>query len=108
MVETVSGDVAVLGGTVIQKRMQIVGAVIIIGGAYQPETVSPKRGPNAETVVFGMFEEEFRQMAEQPSTILAPNLTAFLYPKGFSAFWFIVTLIFVTIAPGPSIVLSTG
>lgn len=100
---TVSGDVAVLGGTVIQKEnSQIVGAVIIIGGAYQPETVSPKRGPNAETVVFGMFEEEFRQMAEQPSTILAPNLTAaFFIQRVFSAlFWFIVTLIFVTIAPG--------
>lgn len=100
---TVSGDVAVLGGAVIQKEgSEITGAIIIIGGAYRPETVAPTRGPNAETVVFGMFEEEFRQMAAEPSTILAPRFTtSFFIQRVFSAlFWFVLTLLFVTIAPG--------
>ncbi|MBX3288598.1 MAG: hypothetical protein KF855_04565 [Acidobacteria bacterium] len=100
---TVSGDVAVLGGAVIQKEgSEIAGAIIIIGGAYRPETVAPKRGPDAETVVFGMFEEEFREMAAEPSTILAPRFTAsFFVQRVFSAlFWFVITLLFVTIAPG--------
>ncbi|MDM7923844.1 MAG: hypothetical protein QUS14_16235 [Pyrinomonadaceae bacterium] len=99
----VEGDVATLGGSVIQKENAYIGgAVIVIGGAYKPESKTPLRVEGKETVMFGMFEEEFRGMTQDPSQILAPSLTpAFLAQRVLSAlFWFVVTFAFATIAPG--------
>ncbi len=100
---TVESDVATLGGSVIQKQDgKIGGAVIVIGGAYRPEGAEPMRGADKETVVFGMFEEEFRDLAKNPSQILSPSFTpAFFAQRILSAlFWFIVTFTFVSLAPG--------
>lgn len=99
----VDGDVAAIGGSIIQRSEGFIGgAVIVIGGSYKPESREPLRVEGKETVMFGMFEEEFREMAEDPSQIFAPNFTiAFVAQRALSAlFWFIVTLMFATLAPG--------
>lgn len=99
----VDGDVAALGGSVIQREGAFIGgAVIVIGGSYKPESNAPLRVEGKETVMFGAFEQELRDMAQNPSQIFAPSLTpAFFAQRALSAlFWFIVTLVFATIAPG--------
>jgi hypothetical protein len=100
---TVDGDVAAIGGSVIQKKTaSINGDVIIFGGAYHPESKNPLRNAEKETIVFAVFEEEFRNLAQNPSQIFSPSFTL-----GFLAqrillllFWFIISLALTTIAPG--------
>lgn len=99
----VDGDVAALGGSVIHRDGGFIGGtVIVIGGSYQPASGQALRGENSETVVFGMFEDEFREMAKDPSTVLAPSFTpTFIVQRLLSVlFWFLVTLGFATLAPG--------
>ena len=99
----VDGDVAVIGGSVIQgEKASIGGAVIVFGGSYRPESRTPLRGEGKETVVFGMFEEELRGIAENPSQIFAPSFSpVFLAQRIVSViFWFIVTFGAATISPG--------
>lgn len=99
----VDGDVAALGGSVIQRESGYIGgAVIVIGGAYKPDSRTPLRAEGKETVMFGAFEQELREMAQNPSQIFAPSLTpSFLLQRALSAlFWFIVTLVFASLAPG--------
>lgn len=99
----VDGDVAVIGGSVIQKTDAFIGgAVIVIGGSYKPEINQPLRNEGKETIMFGAFEEEFRSMAEDPTQIFAPQMTAgFAIQRLLSMiFWFVITLIVTTIAPG--------
>jgi hypothetical protein len=99
----VDGDVAVFGGSIVQKpEAHIGGAVIVLGGTYRPEGSSPSRTEGKETIVFGAFEEELKDLAANPTQILAPSFTpAFLAQRILSAlFWFIVTLGMATIAPG--------
>ena len=99
----VDGDVATIGGSIIQKETaSISGDVIIFGGAYRPESTNPLRGAGKETIVFAVFEEEFRNLAQNPSQIFSPS-----FSLGFLAqrvllllFWFIISLALTTIAPG--------
>jgi hypothetical protein len=100
---SVSGDVATIGGSIIQKTNAYVGGdVIAFGGAYRPESQSPLREAGKETVMFGMFEDELRNMAKNPSEIFAPPFTlSFLAQRLMSVlFWFIVSFGFTTLAPG--------
>lgn len=99
----VDGDVAVIGGSIIQKETaSISGDVIVFGGAYHPESKTPLRNSEKETIVFAVFEEEFRNLAQNPSQIFSPSFTL-----GFLAqrillllFWFVISLALTTIAPG--------
>jgi hypothetical protein len=99
----VDGDVAAIGGSVVQKETaSISGDVIIFGGAYHPESKNPLRSAEKETIVFAVFEEEFRNLAQNPSQIFSPSFTL-----GFLAqrillllFWFVISLALTTIAPG--------
>jgi hypothetical protein len=99
----VSGDVATIGGTVYQSREASIGGdVIVIGGSYKPEIQTPLREAGKETVVFGVFENELRELAQDPTQIFSPNFTlTFLAGRLLSVlFWFVVTFGFATIAPG--------
>jgi hypothetical protein len=99
----VDGDVAAIGGSVVQRDSAYIGgAVIVIGGSYRPESQSPLRAEGKETVMFGAFEDELREMARNPSQIFAPSLTmAFLAQRLLSIlFWFVVTFVVATLAPG--------
>jgi hypothetical protein len=99
----VDGDVAAIGGSIIQKEQGFIGGdVIVFGGTYRPESQTPLRNPGKETVMFGMFENELRDMAQNPSQILSPTITpVFIAQRILSIlFWFVVTLAVATIAPG--------
>lgn len=99
----VSGDVAVIGGSITQKEGAFIGGdVIVIGGAYKPESQHPLRSDGKETIVFGILEDELRELGRNPSSIFSPSITpAFFALRILSAlFWFVVTLGVATIAPG--------
>jgi len=99
----VEGDVGVLGGTLTQREQAYIGGdIIVFGGTYRSDSPDPRRGEGKQTVMFGMFEEEIRNLTENPSQILSPDISLrFVAQRIFSVlFWFIVTLGLTTLAPG--------
>ncbi len=99
----VTGDVATIGGSIIQKEGAFIGGdVIIFGGRYEPEGEKPGRNDGTETVMYAGYEEELRSLMQNPSQILSPDFSlAFLAQRLFSVlFWFIVSLALTTITPG--------
>lgn len=99
----IEGDVATIGGNVVQKEKAYIGGdIIVFGGAYKPESENPLREPGRETVMFGVFEEELRNFGQNPSQIFSPTLSiSFIAQRLVLAlFWFIVSIVITTIAPG--------
>ncbi len=99
----VDGDVGAIGGNVIQREGgRIGGGVYVVGGSYKPEGQNPIREPGKETVVFGVFEDEVRELTQNPSQLFAPSFTwAFLAQRILLVlFWFVISLVITTIAPG--------
>ena len=99
----VEGDVATIGGSVYQKEGAFIGGdVITFGGAYKHDSAEPMRSAEKQTIVFAGYEDELREMMQNPSQIFAPQLTwSFFAQRLLSAlFWFIVSLGLTTIAPG--------
>jgi hypothetical protein len=99
----VDGDVATIGGSIVQKHDAYIGGdVIAFGGAYRSESQTPLREAGKETVMFGMFEDELRAMAQDPASILTPTFSlAFLAQRLLSVlFWFVVSMGLSTLAPG--------
>lgn len=100
---TVDADVATIGGSVTQREGALIGGdVIVIGGTFNAEGKQPLRNPEKQTVVFGVFEEEFRSFAQNPSSIFSPALTwSFVAQRVLSIlFWFVITFTLTTISPG--------
>ncbi len=100
---TVDGDVATIGGSITQKENAFIGGdVIIFGGTYRPESKNPLRNLGKETVMYAGYEEEMRNLTQNPSQLFSPTFSwAFLAQRLLSIlFWFIVTLTFTTLAPG--------
>lgn len=98
----VEGDVATIGGSIIQKEGGFIGGdVIILGGKYQHERAEPLRTQGKETIMYAGYEEELRNMMQNPSQIFAPEFTwSYLAKRLISTlFWFILSLVMVTIAP---------
>ena len=99
----VSGDVAAIGGSIIQKQGAYVGGdIIVFGGTYKPESMEPLREPGKETIMFGAFEDELRDVAQNPTLIFSPSLSVSFFAQRLLSllFWFIVSLGLTTIAPG--------
>lgn len=99
----VSGDVAVIGGSITQKEGAFIGGdVMVFGGAYKPESLQPLRTDGKETIVFGILEDELRDLGRNPGSIFSPAITpTFIALRILSAlFWFVITLGVATIAPG--------
>lgn len=99
----VEGDIATVGGSVIQREAGYIGGdVIILGGRYKAECSDPLREPGKETVMYAGYEEELRDITQNPSVFFAPSFSfAFLAQRILSAlFWFIVSLGLATLAPG--------
>lgn len=99
----VEGDVATIGGTIYQRQDAFIGGdVIVFGGSYKHDRPDPLRNPGKETVMFAGFQEEFREVTQNPGRLFAPNFTvSFLVQRVIAAlFWFIVSIVLVTIAPG--------
>jgi len=99
----VEGDVAVIGGNIIQKEGAFIGGdVIVFGGTYRAESQKPLRNDGKETVMIAMFEEELRDFANNPGQVFSPSMSwSFLVQRLISIlFWFIISLALTTIAPG--------
>jgi hypothetical protein len=99
----VSGDVAAVGGSVIQKDGAYIGGdVFAVGGAYKPESSQPLREEGRETVMYAGYEEEIRDLSQNPSSLFSPHFSlAFLAQRIFSVlFWFVLSLGLATLAPG--------
>ena len=100
----VEGDVATIGGNIIQKEGAYIGGdVIVFGGTYRAESQTPLRVEGKETVMLAMFEQELRDFANNPAQIFSPSLSwTFLVQRLLSVlFWFIIiSLAITTIAPG--------
>lgn len=99
----VEGDVATIGGNVIQKETGYIGGdVIVFGGTYKAESQTPLREPGKETVMFGVLEDEIKGMAQNPAQLFSPSFSwSFLVQRVVVALlWFIVSMMFTTIAPG--------
>ncbi len=100
---SVSEDVATIGGSIIQTPDAYIGGdVIAFGGAYKPQSQTPLREPGKETVMFGMFEDQLKELGQNPSEIFSPSFSwSFLAQRILSAlFWFLVSLGLTTLAPG--------
>lgn len=99
----ISGDVAAIGGSVIQKKnARISGDVFVIGGSYLPEAGEPLRKPGRETIVYAGYEEELRSYAQNPALLFSPTITwGFIIQRIFSLlFWFAVGFFVTLISPG--------
>ncbi len=100
---SVDGDVATIGGNVIQEETGYIGGdVIVFGGAYKPKSAAPLRELGKETVMFGVLEDEIRDLAQNPSQIFSPSLSwSFLAQRVVVALlWFVFSIALTTIAPG--------
>ncbi len=99
----VEGDVAAIGGSVIQREGSYIGGdVIVVGGKYLPDSTDPLRGENRQTIIFAAYEQELRNYAQNPLEIFSPSFTVgFVALRVLSLlFWFVLSLVFTTIAPG--------
>lgn len=99
----VDGDVAAIGGSVIQRENAYIGGdVIVFGGRYLPDSSQPLRESSKQTVMYAGYEEELRDISQNPSAIFTPSFTwSFFAQRLLSVlFWFIVSLGLTTLAPG--------
>lgn len=96
-------DAAVIGGSIIQKNDGFIGGdVIVFGGKYQHDREQPLRNIGKETIMYAGYEEELRNFTQDPTQIFSPQLTwSYFAQRVFSVlFWFLITLLLTTIAPG--------
>jgi hypothetical protein len=99
----IEGDVGAIGGDVIQKDGAYIGGnIIVFGGSYKPETQNAPREPGQETITFGVFEEELRNFGHDPTALFSPSLSISFFAQRLvvSLFWFVVTFVISTLAPG--------
>ena len=98
----VDGDVAAVGGSVIQKAgARIGGDVMVIGGSYRPEDAHPNRNPNAMTMMYAGYEQELSNMMNNPTGIFSPRWTSTYLGTRLLVvlFWFLVSLGFTAAMP---------
>ncbi|MDT7603370.1 MAG: hypothetical protein QOF61_1367 [Acidobacteriota bacterium] len=99
----VEGDVASVGGSVVQREGSFIGGdVWVFGGAYHHGKNPPGRNPSSSTVMYAGYEQELREAARNPASILAPRWTLpSLGVRVLSVlFWFIVSLALTAATPG--------
>ncbi|MCM3900703.1 MAG: polymer-forming cytoskeletal protein [Pyrinomonadaceae bacterium] len=99
---TVEGDVAAIGGSVIQlEGSRIGGDVIVIGGAYKPDSQAPNRSSSSKPIVYAGYEQELRHMMRNPTEMVAPQWSAKYVGFRILAvlFWFVVSLAITAAMP---------
>ena len=92
---SVNGDVAAIGGSVIQREgSHIGGDVIVVGGFYHHGKQEPERDPKSVTIMYAGYENELRHVMREPFSLLQPRLTAAFFGLRLLAilFWFVVCL----------------
>lgn len=99
----VEGDVATIGGSVFQAPGSYVGGdVMVLGGAYHHGRTAPGRGPEGKTIMVAGYEQELRELARNPASILTPRFTlAFVAWRLLAVlFWFVASLAVTGVTPG--------
>src|SRR5881227_4136976 len=99
---SVDGDVAAIGGSVIQREgSRIGGDVIVLGGIYHHGKAAPGRDPQSVTIMYAGYENELRHVMREPFSLLHPRLTpAFLGMRLLAVlFWLIISLAFTAVMP---------
>lgn len=99
----VEGDVATIGGSVIQlPGSSIGGDVIVLGGTYRADDVSPRRNPQSSTIMYAGYQQELRDMMRNPTGLFSPHWTPTYLGTRFLVvlFWFVVSLAFTSVMPG--------
>ena len=91
----VEGDVAAVGGSVIQKAgARIGGDVMVIGGSYRSEDPHPNRNPASMTMMYAGYEQELSNMMNNPTGLFSPRWTSTYLGTRLLVvlFWFLVSL----------------
>ena len=99
---TVEGDVAAIGGSIIQKAgSRIGGDVMVFGGIYRSEDEHPNRNPEAVTIMYAGYQQELGDMMRNPTGIFSPHWTpSYLGIRLLVVlFWFVVSLAFTAVMP---------
>jgi hypothetical protein len=99
----VEGDVATIGGSVIQKPgSRIGGDVIVLGGTYQPGDPAGLRNPAAMTMMYAGYQQELRDLVRSPTDLLSPRWTPVYLGTRFLVilFWFVISLAVTSAMPG--------
>ena len=98
----VEGDVAAIGGSVIQLDGSYVGGdVMVIGGEYRHGAAAARK-PDGRTMMVAGYEQELREMARNPASLLTPQLTPSFVGWRLLAvlFWFVVSIALTAVSPG--------
>lgn len=98
----VDGDVAAIGGSVIQRPgARIGGDVIVLGGIYHHDKAAPDRDPKSVTIMYAGYEEQLRQVMREPFSVLHPQLSAIFFGTRLLAvlIWFVVALALTAVMP---------
>lgn len=99
---TVAGDVAAIGGSVVQREgSRIGGDVIVLGGIYHHGKAAPGRDPKSVTIMYAGYEDQLRQVMREPFSLLRPQLTPIFFGVRLLAilFWFIIALALTAAMP---------
>src|SRR5258708_554657 len=99
---TVDGDVAAIGGSVIQREgARIGGDVIVLGGIYHHGKAAPDRDPKSVTIMYAGYEDQLRRVMRDPFSVLHPQLSAVFFGTRLLAIliWFVVALALTAVMP---------
>jgi hypothetical protein len=99
---SVDGDVAAIGGSVIQREgSRIGGDVIVLGGLYHHGKSAPGRDPQSVTIMYAGYENELRHVMREPFSLVTPRFTAAFFGIRLLAilFWFVVSLALTAVMP---------
>src|SRR5688572_31915637 len=99
---TVEGDVASIGGSVVQRTgSRIGGDVIVIGGVYHHDKSEQGRDPKSVTIMYAGYEEQLKRLMREPFSLLQPQFSAVFFGMRLLAilFWFVIALALTAAMP---------
>lgn len=99
---TVEGDVASIGGSIVQRTgSRIGGDVIVIGGVYHHEKSEEGRDPKSVTIMYAGYEEQLKRLMREPFSLLQPQFSAIFFGMRLLAilFWFVIALALTAAMP---------
>jgi hypothetical protein len=99
---TVEGDVASIGGSVVQRTgSRIGGDVIVIGGVYHHDKTEQGRDPKSVTIMYAGYEEQLKKLMREPFSLLSPQFSAVFFGIRLLAilFWFVIAVALTAALP---------
>lgn len=99
---TVEGDVASIGGSVVQRPgSRIGGDVIVIGGVYRADKSEQGRDPKSVTIMYAGYEEQLKRLMREPFSLISPHFSAAFIGIRLLAilFWFVIAVALTAAMP---------